>query len=203
MRTLFIDNRDSFVYNLVDYVETIEPEVEVLLNDADIKSAIEYDPQAIVLSPGPGNPHNKEDVGVCPQVLRTFPGVPTLGVCLGHQIIAATYGGKVAHNPEGPVHGKPANISHDGEGIFKDLPNPVQAGRYHSLCVHEVPPDFSVSAKIDNGTVMGLRHDSLPIEGVQFHPESVLTPDGRKMMENFIRRARSSATENGDGEKNI
>jgi anthranilate synthase component 2 len=199
MRTLFIDNRDSFVYNLVDYVATIDSDVRVLLNTGNINSAIEFNPQAIVLSPGPGNPHNNGDAGICPQVLRTFPHVPTLGVCLGHQIIAATYGGRVAHNEEGPVHGKPAQIHHDGKGLFGGLPDPLEAGRYHSLCVRNVPPKFRVSAEIENGTVMGLRHRYLPLEGVQFHPESVLTPNGRKMIENFVRDASAHTEKNGDG----
>jgi len=199
VRTLFIDNRDSFVYNLVDYVAAMEPEIEVLLNTASIKRAIDFRPQAIVLSPGPGNPHRAGDVGICPQVLRTFPHVPTLGVCLGHQVIAATYGGRVAHNPEGPVHGKPSTIHHDGEGVFHGLSSPIDGGRYHSLCVKNVPPRFRVTAKTGDGAVMGLRHRFLPLEGVQFHPESVLTPDGRRLMENFTRQARILAEKGGEG----
>jgi len=200
MRTLFIDNRDSFVYNLVDYVAAMEPEVEVLLNTSSLRRALEFRPQAVVLSPGPGSPHRAEDVGICPQVLRAFPDVPTLGVCLGHQVIASAYGGRVTHAPVGPVHGKASSIHHDGEGVFRGLPNPLVGGRYHSLSVERLPQGFKVTARSDDGLVMGLRHRSLPLEGVQFHPESVLTPMGRKMVENFIGQARVLARKAEDVE---
>ncbi|MEI6797092.1 MAG: aminodeoxychorismate/anthranilate synthase component II, partial [Methanomassiliicoccales archaeon] len=142
-------------------------------------------PDALVISPGPGTPSRREDFGVCGDVLLELsPTLPTLGVCLGHQGIAHYYGGKVGRAP-GPVHGKPSPIHHDGQGIFTGMPPSFQAGRYHSLTVTEVPSCLEVTADCD-GLVMGLRHRRYPIDGVQFHPESVLTPEGRLLLRNFL-----------------
>ena len=186
MRVVILDNYDSFVYNLAQMLAEEGAETLVVRNDAiDVEGIRRLQPDALVISPGPGTPSRREDFGVCGDVLLELsPTLPTLGVCLGHQGIAHYYGGKVGRAP-GPVHGKPSPIHHDGQGIFTGMPPSFQAGRYHSLTVTEVPSCLEVTADCD-GLVMGLRHRRYPIDGVQFHPESVLTPEGRLLLRNFL-----------------
>jgi len=188
-RVLFIDNFDSFTYNLVEYVSE-HAETEVVRNTAALDEVRAFDPDAIVISPGPGHPENDRDVGVTMDVLRELsPDVPTLGVCLGLEAAVYAYGGTVGRAPE-PIHGKAVPIDHDGTGVFAGLEQGIQGGRYHSLIATEVPEAFEVSATTtaDEGTelVMGVRHCNYPIEAVQFHPESVLTTVGHDVIENFL-----------------
>ena len=188
-RVLFIDNFDSFTYNLVEYVSE-HAETEVVRNTAALDEVRAFDPDAIVISPGPGHPENDRDVGVTTDVLRELsPDVPTLGVCLGLEAAVYAYGGTVGRAPE-PIHGKAVPIDHDGTGVFAGLEQGIQGGRYHSLIATEVPEAFEVSATTtaDEGTelVMGVRHRDYPIEAVQFHPESVLTTVGHDVIENFL-----------------
>ncbi len=187
-RVLVIDNYDSFVYNLVQYLGELgaEPVVhrhdQVTMDDLDAIA-----PDAVLVSPGPGRP---EDAGVSNDAIRAFGerGVPVLGVCLGHQCIGQLYGGHVVRAPR-VMHGKTSTISHDGAGVFADLPTPITATRYHSLVVERasVPDTLVVSAESEDGLVMGLRHVELPVEGVQFHPESILTESGHALLRNFLR----------------
>lgn len=192
-RVLFVDNFDSFTYNLVEYVGEVaaDADLEVVKNTASLNAVREYDPDAIVVSPGPGHPANPRDVGVTLDVLREVsPTTPTLGVCLGLEAAVHAYGGSVGHAPE-PIHGKAFAVEHDGDGVFAGLPQGFQAGRYHSLVATEVPECFDVTATTDHaGTelVMGVRHREHPIECVQFHPESVLTAVGHDVVENFLTR---------------
>jgi anthranilate synthase component 2 len=201
MKVLVIDNFDSFTYNLVEYISdhpdpvTGDPiAVEVLKNTATLSEVRAVDPDAIVISPGPGHPKNDRDVGVTNAVLREIsPAVPTLGVCLGLEAAVYAYGGTVGHAPE-PIHGKAYPVDHDGRGVFAGLDPGFQAGRYHSLVATEVPDSFVVSATTaHDGTdlVMGVRHREYPIECVQFHPESVLTAAGHDVIDNFLRAARA------------
>ena len=188
-RVLFIDNFDSFTYNLVEYVSE-HAETEVVRNTASLDDVRAFDPDAIVISPGPGHPKNDRDVGVTMDVLREVsPEVPTLGVCLGLEAAVYAYGGTIGRAPE-PIHGKAFPIDHDGEGVFAGLEQGLQGGRYHSLVATEVPEEFEISATTttDDGTelVMGVRHRVYPIEAVQFHPESVLTAVGHDVIENFL-----------------
>jgi len=182
---LFVDNQDSFVWNLVDYVSQFYPETKVVSNKIELLRVKELEPLGIVISPGPGNPANPKDIGNCIHIMEEFEGVPILGVCLGHQAINLAYGGTIARTP--PVHGKTSEVIHDGMGIFRGLDNPLKAGRYHSLAVEQIAPKLTVSAVSEDGVVMGIRHRSLPIEGVQFHPESVLTPSGMKIINNWLK----------------
>jgi anthranilate synthase component 2 len=185
---LFIDNYDSFTYNLVDYVSA-HAETAVLMNDADLAEVRSIDPDAIVISPGPGTPENDRDVGVTNDVLaEVSPEVPTLGVCLGLEAAVYVYGGEVGRAPE-PIHGKAFAIDHDGEGVLSGLDQGFRAGRYHSLIAETVPDCFAITATTDQaGTelVMGVRHREHPIECVQFHPESVLTAVGHDVIRNFV-----------------
>ncbi|MHC1631245.1 MAG: anthranilate synthase component II [Methanotrichaceae archaeon] len=181
---LFIDNQDSFVWNLVDYVSQFHPETMVVSNQIKPRQVREMNPLGIVISPGPGNPSNSRDIGNCIHIIREFEGTPMLGVCLGHQAIDLAYGGTIARTA--PVHGKVSKIIHDGQGIFKNLENPLIGGRYHSLAVRDLAPPLKVSAVTPDGIVMGLRHQKLPMEGLQFHPESVLTPTGKKIISNWL-----------------
>jgi anthranilate synthase component II len=186
-RVLVIDNYDSFVYNLVQYLGELGAEPVVHRHDqvttADLDALA---PDAVLVSPGPGRP---EDAGVSNDAIRTFGerGVPVLGVCLGHQCIGQLYGGDVVRAPR-VMHGKTSTISHDGAGVFAGLPNPITATRYHSLVVERasVPDALVVSAESEDGLVMGLRHVELPVEGVQFHPESILTESGHALLRNFL-----------------
>ncbi|MFB6210839.1 MAG: anthranilate synthase component II [Halobacteriales archaeon] len=187
-RVLFIDNFDSFTYNLVDYVST-HAETEVLLNTASLEDVRAVDPNAIVLSPGPGHPANERDIGVTNAVLQEIsPTVPTLGVCLGLEAAVYAYGGTVGRAPE-PIHGKAFPIDHDGKGVFAGLEQGFRGGRYHSLIATDIPDCFEVTATTEHeGTelVMGIRHRDYPIECVQFHPESVLTAVGHDIIRNFV-----------------
>lgn len=182
---LLIDNYDSFVYNLARYVGRLGRERMVIRNDAITLNEIQdLNPAAIILSPGPCGP---EDAGICKDILRTFAAqIPTLGVCLGHQCIGAVFGGHVVRAPA-PVHGKTAMVRHDGTGLFTGLPDPMPAARYHSLIV-DVPAEapLRVAARTDDGIVMAIEHHDLPVYGVQFHPESILTEGGAEIMANFM-----------------
>jgi len=187
---LFVDNFDSFTYNLVEYVSQHEgTETEVVRNTVDIETVRSIDPDAIVISPGPGHPKNDRDVGVTMDVLREIsPETPTLGVCLGLEAAVYEYGGTVDRAPE-PIHGKAFPVEHDGEGVYAGLDDGFQGGRYHSLVALDVPECFEITATTDhNGVelVMGIRHRSRPIECVQFHPESVLTAVGHDIVANFL-----------------
>jgi len=189
LRVLFVDNFDSFTYNLVEYVSE-HADTEVVRNTANLDDVRAFDPDAIVLSPGPGHPKNDRDVGVTMAVLEELsPQVPTLGVCLGLEAAVYAYGGSVGRAPE-PIHGKAFPIDHDGEGVFKGLEQGFQGGRYHSLIADDVPEAFAVTATTttEDGTelVMGVRHREYPIEAVQFHPESVLTAVGHDVIRNFL-----------------
>jgi anthranilate synthase/aminodeoxychorismate synthase-like glutamine amidotransferase len=193
MRILLIDNYDSFTYNLAQYLGELGAAVDVRRNDAlDLEGARKLNPDAIVLSPGPGHPGNRRDFGVCSDLLlKVSRDVPTLGICLGHQGIAHFYGGKVTR-ASNIMHGKVSMIEHKGGPLYDGIPSPFLAGRYHSLIVDplSMPSGLEVTAHTNAGEVMGLRHRSFPIEGVQFHPESVLTPNGKVILANFIHGAR-------------
>ncbi len=194
MNVLVIDNYDSFVYNLYQRLGELGANPTVVRNDAiTLKDVRALDPDAIVLSPGPGHPANARDFGVCADVLRQVSvHVPTLGVCLGHQGIGTAFGGQVGHASR-LLHGKTSTVRHDGRTIFEGLPNPLVAGRYHSLAIDReaVPATLEVSAAAEDGEVMAVRHRRFPIEGVQFHPESILTPDGPALLANFLHGVRS------------
>jgi anthranilate synthase/aminodeoxychorismate synthase-like glutamine amidotransferase len=183
---LLIDNYDSFTYNLYQYLAELGAEPLVRRNDEiTAAEAEELQPTRLVLSPGPCTPR---EAGVCVALIQALgPRIPILGVCLGHQCIGAAYGGVVARAPE-PVHGKLSQIRHRGLGIFRDLPSPFAATRYHSLIVERatLPAELEVTAETDGGLVMGLRHREYPIEGVQFHPESILTREGNRLLANFL-----------------
>ena len=183
---LVIDNYDSFTYNLVQYLGELGAEVQVRRNDEVTLQEIEaMKPDHILISPGPGRP---EDAGISVDVIRTFgPTTPVLGVCLGHQAIGIVYGGTVCR-ATAPMHGKTSTVVHDSKGVFKGIGEPFQAGRYHSLVISgaDVPADLEVSARTEDGTIMAVRHRTYPVHGVQFHPESVLTDEGRTILRNFL-----------------
>jgi anthranilate synthase/aminodeoxychorismate synthase-like glutamine amidotransferase len=181
---LMIDNYDSFTYNLVHLFEELGAEVQVFRNDAiTVEEAEALAPDQLVISPGPGRP---SDAGVSVELIRRLgPRVPTLGVCLGHQAIVEAFGGEVGQ-AQALLHGKSSPVEHDGKGVFRGLPEPFEAGRYHSLAALKVPDELEVTARTPDGEVMGVRHRELPIEGVQFHPESVLTPLGPDLARNFL-----------------
>ena len=187
MEVLLVDNYDSFTWNLVDYVSVTGCSYTVETNDVSLQRIDEIDPDAVIISPGPGHPAKHSDIGNVPEIIEQYPDTPILGVCLGHQAIAEVFGGEVGR-AEKPVHGKSTDIEHDGGTIYDGIPKGFPAGRYHSLVVTEVPPELEVVAKGDN-TVMGLRHQERPVEGVQFHPESVLTSHGHQLIENFLEYA--------------
>jgi anthranilate synthase/aminodeoxychorismate synthase-like glutamine amidotransferase len=186
MKILMVDNYDSFTYNLVHLFEELGAEVVVRRNDAvTVEEAEGLEPDRLVVSPGPGRP---ADAGVSVELIRALgPSVPTLGVCLGHQAVVEAFGGEVGA-AKALLHGKASTVVHDGRGVFAGLPERFEAGRYHSLAATVVPDHLEVSARTEDGEVMGVRHRELPIEGVQFHPESVLTlPLGREIARNFLR----------------
>ncbi|MBI5227000.1 aminodeoxychorismate/anthranilate synthase component II [Candidatus Micrarchaeota archaeon] len=184
---VIIDNYDSFVYNLAQYFGDLGVEVKVFRNDKiTIDELKKLGPEKIVLSPGPGNPTNKKDFGVCSEILEQMQNVPILGVCLGHQGIIARFGGKVVKNR--PMHGKTSQIKHDGLGIFSSIKNPMIVMRYHSLVGTEIPKCLEITARsMDDNCVMAVQHKSLPIYGVQFHPESIMTENGKQILKNFLR----------------
>ena len=183
---LMIDNYDSFTYNLVQYLGVLGSEVEVHRNDKITLDEIEtMKPERIVISPGPGTP---QSAGITISMIERFhPEVSILGVCLGHQAIGAAFGGRVLHATR-IMHGKTSEISHDGKGVFRDLPDPITATRYHSLAVEResLPSCLEVSAEAEDGEIMGLRHRQYPVEGIQFHPESILTKEGMNILRNFL-----------------
>ncbi len=186
MRVLVIDNYDSFTYNLVQYLGELGADVHTVRNDrSTVDELLEEGHERCVISPGPCTP---DEAGISLEVARRMPeaGIPTLGVCLGHQSMAQAFGGSVKLNP--PVHGKATTIEHDGRTIFQGLASPLKVGRYHSLIVDEELPDCLEASAHGGGVLMGLRHRELPAEGVQFHPESVLTEDGRRLLRNFLHR---------------
>jgi anthranilate synthase/aminodeoxychorismate synthase-like glutamine amidotransferase len=186
---LMIDNYDSFTYNLVQYLGELGADVRVYRNDQTTVSEIErLAPEKIVISPGPCTPR---EAGVSCEVIRHFAGrVPLLGVCLGHQCIGEVFGGEIVRAPS-LFHGKTSMIYHDGRTIFQGLPRPFEATRYHSLVIRRetLPACLELSAETDDGVIMGVRHRELPIEGVQFHPESILTREGKNVLANFLSRA--------------
>jgi anthranilate synthase/aminodeoxychorismate synthase-like glutamine amidotransferase len=188
MRVLVVDNYDSFTYNLVQYLGELEAEVEVVRNDrATVQELLIRGYDRVIVSPGPCTP---DESGISLEAVRRFPqaGIPALGVCLGHQALVQAFGGRVVVGE--PVHGKTAVIEHDGRSIFKGLKDPLQVGRYHSLVADpQLPPELQRSAHAD-GVVMAVRHRELPAEGVQFHPESVLTDQGRDLLRNFLEAAK-------------
>jgi para-aminobenzoate synthetase component 2 len=183
-RILVVDNYDSFVFNLVQYLQQLGATTDVRRNDeVTTQEALEYD--GVLLSPGPGTP---TDAGVCIDIVKSVGGrVPIFGVCLGHQAIAEAFGATVSRAPE-LLHGKTSIVTHDGVGVFTDIPSPFTATRYHSLAVEEatVPAELEITARTESGVVMALRHRELSIEGVQFHPESVLTEHGYQLLANWL-----------------
>ena len=188
-RVLVVDNYDSFVYNLVQYLGELGADPIVRRHDAvTLDEAAELAPDAVLVSPGPGRP---KDAGVSVEIIRWAAGrIPVLGVCLGHQCIGAAWGARVGRAPQ-VMHGKTSQIHHDGTGLFSGLSSPLKATRYHSLIVEEssLPDELEVVATSDDGLIMGLRHRDLDVEGVQFHPESILTEDGHGLLSNFLARA--------------
>jgi anthranilate synthase/aminodeoxychorismate synthase-like glutamine amidotransferase len=184
LRVLVIDNYDSFTYNLVQYLGELGSEVEVVRNDkATVADLLARRPDRLVISPGPCTP---ADAGISIEASRAFPevGTPTLGVCLGHQSMVEAFGGRTIRGE--PVHGKDAEIEHDGSSLFAGLPNPLRGGRYHSLVADPALPEELERTATSGEVVMGVRHRELPAFGVQFHPESVLTPDGKRLLANFL-----------------
>ncbi len=190
-RVLVIDNYDSFTYNLVQYLGELGAELEVVRNDkASVDELLEKQPDRLVISPGPCTP---AEAGISVEAARRFPeaGISTLGVCLGHQSMVEAFGGTVIVGD--PIHGKEAEISHDGRTIYEGLPDPLLVGRYHSLIAAPELPDALETSSSYGGIVMGVRHRELPAEGVQFHPESVLTPEGKSILANFLGVPRPAA----------
>ena len=184
MRVLVVDNYDSFTYNLVQYLGELGADLDVVRNDAaSVDELLERAPEKVVVSPGPCTPN---EAGVSVEAMRRFPeaGIPTLGVCLGHQSLAQAFGGTVIRHL--PVHGKTTTIEHDGKTIYACMPQQLTVGRYHSLVVDEDLPDCFDRTSFGGGVVMGIRHKELPAEGVQFHPESVLTDRGKDLLRNFL-----------------
>ncbi len=188
-RVLVIDNYDSFVYNLVQYLGELGADPVVYRNDAITLDGVrDLEPAAVLISPGPGRP---ADAGISSDLIRAFAGeIPLLGVCLGHQCIGEVFGGQVVRAPE-LMHGKTSMVSHTGDGVLRGLPSPFEATRYHSLVVERqgLPPALQITAETDDGTIMGLRHRELAVEGVQFHPESILTTAGHRLLANWLEGA--------------
>lgn len=189
---VLIDNYDSFSWNLADLIRRHVPDVKVIRNDEETaQEVLSWNPEAIVISPGPGRP---SDSGICGELLTLLPQeTPVLGICLGHQLICELNGGTIVHAGE-PVHGKTSEIIHDGKGIFKGIGSPFSAMRYHSLVLDPatLPSSFEVSAHTPQGTIMGVRHLSKPIQGVQFHPESILTEPGDRIVKNWVEMLNSA-----------
>ena len=183
---LLIDNYDSFTYNVYQLLAELGAEVEVVRNDKLTLAHIEAkNYEAIVISPGPGRP---DEAGITKELIRYFAGqLPILGICLGHQAIGEVFGGRVVRAPE-PIHGKTSRLEHDGTGFYQGIENPMQVGRYHSLIVEResLPECFEITSQLEDGMFMGLRHRQYKLEGVQFHPESILTPAGRQLLKNFL-----------------
>jgi para-aminobenzoate synthetase component II len=192
MRLLVVDNYDSFVFNLVQAFGGLGVEPIVVRNDAPLDELAATDADALLISPGPGSP---EEAGVSLQAIEELsPRMPVLGVCLGHQCIGVAFGGVVDRAPVGPVHGKTSEIEHSDAGVFAGLPQGFTATRYHSLSIRpeSLPDELEVTARSTDGTIMGVRHKALAVEGVQFHPESILTADGPRLLANFVERIGTS-----------
>jgi anthranilate synthase/aminodeoxychorismate synthase-like glutamine amidotransferase len=191
VRMLLIDNYDSFTYNLVQAFAAHGADVMVYRNDAiNVDNALALEPTHLVISPGPGRP---DDAGNSLEMIAAFQNkVPVLGVCLGHQCLVQHFGGNIVR-AERLMHGKTSMAKHDGKSLFEGLPEPFEVGRYHSLCAEQesLPEELELTAQTERGEIMGVRHKTLPLEGVQFHPESVLTPEGDKLMANFMRMTTS------------
>ncbi|MBF1694259.1 aminodeoxychorismate/anthranilate synthase component II [Selenomonas sp.] len=183
---LLLDNYDSFTYNIYQLFSDIGAQVEVVRSDKISIDGIRANGyRGIIISPGPGIP---QDAGISEEVIRQLGGeIPILGICLGHQAIGEVFGGRVVRAGE-IVHGKASPIRHSGTGLYRDIPNPTEVARYHSLIIarENLPDVLNVTSQLDDGTIMGVRHKTLPIEGIQFHPESILTPEGRRMMQNYL-----------------
>lgn len=183
---LLLDNYDSFTYNIYQLFSDIGAQVEVVRSDKiSIDGIRAKDYRGIIISPGPGIP---QDAGISEEVIRQLGGeIPILGICLGHQAIGEVFGGRVVRAGE-IVHGKASPIRHSGTGLYRDIPNPTEVARYHSLIIarENLPDVLDVTSQLDDGTIMGVRHKTRPIEGIQFHPESILTPEGRRMMQNYL-----------------
>ena len=197
---LVIDNYDSFVFNLARYINELGCETHVVRNDAlSLDAIVAEKPEAIVLSPGPGRP---ESAGLCvPVVQRLGQQVPILGICLGHQAIGAALGGHIVRASE-PIHGRTSTIVHDGQGLFQGIKNPLTATRYHSLIIDEarLPPELTIRARTEDGVVMAIQHNTWPIFGLQFHPETILTEAGHGLLANFLRTAGLTVTNQGVGD---
>ncbi len=194
MRLLIIDNYDSFTYNLVQYLGELGAEVEVVRNDeADVETLMGRAGDGLVISPGPGTP---DDAGVSMAAIERFSeaGVPVFGVCLGHQSIGQVYGGRIVR-ARSIMHGKLSTVAHDGKGVFEGLPQNFDATRYHSLVIEEssLPDVLEITARTEDGEIMGVRHRTLAVEGVQFHPESIMTGEGKRLLGNFLARCRRGA----------
>lgn len=194
LRTLLIDHYDSFTYNLYQYLgelggnPIVVPHDEISLNEVKTMH-----PSHIVISPGPGRPENPKDFGISLEVILTFgPRTPLLGVCLGHQGIVHAFGGKI-HNAPQVMHGKKSWVNHDQKGLFKGIPSPLEVMRYHSLVasLEKFPEELLITATTDQGLIMGIRHKQYPIEGIQFHPESIGTPHGEKILQNFLHKSKA------------
>ena len=188
---LIIDNYDSFTYNIFQYCSELGADVQVVRNDQiTIQEVQSISPEKIIISPGPSNPKN---AGISNEIIKFFgPKTPILGVCLGHQCIGYSYGG-IVENAGEIMHGKKSLIHHDEKGVFKNLPNPISAIRYHSLAINKekLPAELTVTAWTDTGIIMGVRHKTYPTEGIQFHPESIMTDEGKKILKNFIERIKN------------
>ncbi|MDG6242986.1 MAG: aminodeoxychorismate/anthranilate synthase component II [Methanolobus sp.] len=190
MKVLFINNKDSFVWNLVDFVSIYEPDTMVVPNTISLEEIRDIRPGAIVISPGPGTPHKAEDIGTSLDIIQEFgPTTPLLGVCLGHQAINAAFGGTIGHAKDGPIHGKTSDIMHGESPIFEGIPGNFSAGRYHSLAIEELAHDLKVTARTDEGIIMAIEHNKYPVYGLQFHPESILTDQGLWIIKNFLKIA--------------
>ncbi|MEI7510859.1 MAG: aminodeoxychorismate/anthranilate synthase component II [Candidatus Peregrinibacteria bacterium] len=189
MLTLVIDNFDSFVFNLVQYIGELGGNPQVFRNnEITLKEIRDLNPSHILLSPGPGNPEDPAYFGICADAIKELgKTIPLLGVCLGHQGIGSVFGAKVVPAPT-IMHGKTSLCTHDEKGVFKNLSNPLRAMRYHSLCISPktLPECLEISATSEDGTIMGVRHKTYPIHGIQFHPESIGTPEGKKLIQNFL-----------------
>ncbi len=196
---LVIDNYDSFTYNLVHLVGRRTSDLEVVRNDVlDVDAVRDLAPRGILISPGPGRP---ADAGITEEIVSALgPSVPILGVCLGHQAIGEVYGGRIEYAPT-LMHGKTSDIEHDGRGIFRNVSNPFTATRYHSLVVDRarVPACLDISAETKDGVIMGLRHREYPVEGIQFHPESVLTNEGPRILDNWLEEVLGSTVDSATG----
>ncbi len=185
-----IDNYDSFVYNLAQLIGELGGEVKVFRNDKiTINELKKLAPEKIILSPGPGNPNNKKDFGICSEILQQMQDTPILGVCLGHQGIISHFGGTISKNK--PMHGKTSKIEHNGKGVFESIVSPMNVMRYHSLVGTQIPDCLEVTATgMEDKCVMAVQHKTLPIYGVQFHPESIMTEHGKQILANFLRSHR-------------